>query len=257
LIEELYKRHDEKNPLTDQDLNKVAAAKSLNVQESPLFDRNATTNSTHLPVAALQAAFRLNNDDPEDKAREQMYTRSAVTAEDGAYVLGLKQHIPPMAQSFDTVKNRVIADFKQNEAKKLARDAGSAFAAEIAKGKTFAAVCQEKNIKPVTVSGVSLNTKSAPEIPESIDIRQLKVVAMKLKPGAASDFVATEDGGFVLTLDSRAPADSIKMQAELPKFMEQIREQRQFAAYNEWFQKQWIDLKVVAPQLEQKNQPKS
>ncbi|MDB6025723.1 MAG: peptidylprolyl isomerase [Verrucomicrobiales bacterium] len=260
VIEELYKGHDEKNPLTQDDLSKVAAAKNLQVQVSPLFDGNVKTNEIALPVGALQAAFRLSNNDPEDTARERLYTKSPVIGDDGAYILGLKQRVDRTLQPFAAVKDKVIKDYKEFEAKKLARDAGTAFGNyvtnQIAKGKSFSAVCDEKKVKATKFPLFSLATRSLPELPESIDFRQLKVVVLKLAPGKASDFVATEDGGFVSFLEGRSPADPMKMQAELPKFMEQIREQRQFAAYNDWFQKQWLEMHVVATLLEQKTQPK-
>ncbi len=258
LIEALYKGHDDNNPLTAQDLAKIAATKNLQVKESPLFDRNANTNEVHLPEAAIQAAFRLTDNDPEDKARERLYTVTPIVGDDGAYVLGLKHRVDSTLQPLTAVKDKVTKDYKETEAKKLARDAGSAFGNyvtnEIAKGKTFSAIVAERKVKTMNLPPFALNTRALPQLPESIDLRQLKVVGLKLANGKASDFVATEDGGFVMFVESRSPADPAKMQTELPKFMEQMREQRQYAAFNDWFQKQWQDLRVVPRLLEDKTQ---
>ena len=260
VIQDLYKGHDDNNPLTVQDLSKLAADKNLQIKESPFIDRNSTTNELGLPSTFLQAASRLSNNDPEDKARERLYTATPVVAENGAYILGLKQRVPPSAQPFSAVKDKVLKDYKEMEAAKLARDAGAEFGKyltnQIAHGKSFTAIAAEKNVKPVKLSAFSLNTRSVPELNESVDLRQLKVVTMKLTPGKASDFVATREGGFIVYFDSKTPADAAKMQAELPKFAEQIREQRQYAAYAEWFQKQVMDMHIVAPGLEPKTEAK-
>ncbi len=260
VILELYKGHDENNPLTVNDLAKVAEAKHLQVKESPLFDRTSTTNDVHLPASVLQAATRLSNNDPQDLARERLYVSTPVVADDGAYIVGLKQRIPQAPQPLSAVKDKVLKDYKEQEAAKLARDAGSEFGKyltnQIAHGKTFAAAAQEKKMKPIKLSPFSINSRAVPELPESIDLRQLKVVAMKLTPGKASDFVATREGGFVVFYENRTPADAAKMQAELPKFIEQLREQRQYAAYNEWFSKQVQDMRIVIPGNEQKAEAK-
>jgi hypothetical protein len=258
-IQELYKGHDDTHPLTPEDISKAAAAKNLQVKQSPLFDRNATTNEVGLPAQALQAASRLSNNNPDDPGREQLYTITPIVAEDGAYVLGLKQKVDSTSQPFSTVKSKVTQDYKRVESAKLARDAGNTFAKyatnQVAQGKKFSAIADEKKVKLTKLPPFALSTPSIPGLNESIDPRQLKVVASKLSPGKASDFIGTQDGGFVLFVDSRSPADPVKMQAELPKFMDQIREQRQYAAFSEWFQKQVADMRLVAPALQEKTPP--
>lgn len=252
--------HDETHPFSANDLAQAATKANLNVQTTPLFSRDSNTNEVGLPQSAITAALRLNNS-PEDKAHEGLLTLSPVVGGDAAYVLSLVESVPATPQPLEAIRNKVTEDFKKTKAVNLAQNAGFKFGqavvAEMAKGKSFDAICKEHNVKPTTLDPFSLRTTSLPGLDPSIDLRQLKEVAVKTPPGKASEFIAMEEGGFVLHVKSHTPADAFKMQADLPKFTEQVREQREMAAYQQWFQKQMQDLHVVAPLAERQQKPNS
>ena len=65
-------------------------------------------------------------------------------------------------------------------------------------------------------------------------LTQLKQAAFATPAGHAGNFEETEDGGFVVFVQSRKPVDLSKMNAELPQFTATLRRQRQNEAFNQW-----------------------
>jgi hypothetical protein len=68
-----------------------------------------------------------------------------------------------------------------------------------------------------------------------------------LATGKVSRFVESMDGGFVVYVKARTPVDEAILQKELPNYLARMRDQRQQAAYSEWFGKQF-QTRVVIPQ---------
>mgnify|MGYP001325818691 CR=1 FL=1 len=63
------------------------------------------------------------------------------------------------------------------------------------------------------------------------------------------DFMATEDGGVVLFVRSRIPADETRMNTELADYAKKLGEQRQYAVFNSWIQKQPEKMRLVSPEM--------
>jgi hypothetical protein len=59
---------------------------------------------------------------------------------------------------------------------------------------------------------------------------------MNTPAGTASGFNPTDDGGFVLFVQSLLPVDQSKMAAELPQFTAELRQRRADQAFNDWIQ---------------------
>lgn len=249
--------HDETHPFQPDDLAQAAEKSNLKVQTSPLFSHESSTNESGLPQAVMAAALRLNNS-PDDKAHENSLTLTPVVAGDAAYVLSLAEAVPAAPQTLDAVRARVTQDFKRIKAVNLAQNAGYKFGQDVvagmAKGQSFDAIAKEHNVKPTTLEPFSLRTQNLTGLDPSIDLRQLKEVAMKVAPGKASEFVGTEEGGFVLNVKSHTPSDPMKMQAELAAFGEQVRDQRRRAAFSEWLQKRMQTMQISAPLAERQQQ---
>ena len=124
----------------------------------------------------------------------------------------------------------------------LARKAGAAFSQTVTngmtQGKTFSAICADAKVKPVELPPFSLSTRELPAIEDHVPINQLKELAFRTAPGKASDFEETRDGGVLLCVKSRLPLDQTKMQAELPAFVNYVRQRRQEEAFEAWFRKE-------------------
>jgi hypothetical protein len=121
-----------------------------------------------------------------------------------------------------------------------AQRAGTNFAAhapiQMAAGKSFAAVGFANGLDPLVLPPFSLQTQDVPELGGHATFNQLAEVAVVTPMGAASPFFPTDDGGFVLYMQSRLPIDEAKMAADLPDFTARLRENRAEQAYYAWRQ---------------------
>ncbi|MEO6182499.1 MAG: SurA N-terminal domain-containing protein [Verrucomicrobiota bacterium] len=250
-LTDLFQGHDEKNPFSPEDLEKMAKAKGLEMKTTPTFDQINGAKQLKVSPAFVQTAFRLRNDDPEDKAKELLYPSAPVFSEDAVYVIGFSKRFPSENQSFEKVSDRVTADYRADESLKLARQTGVAFASSLtnsaAAGKSFADLATQSKVNLVTLPAFSLSTRSLPELGDGRSLETLQNVASSLAPGQTSSFMPTTDGGLVLHLKSKLPVDEAKLKTELPEFLARQREQRMSAAFSEWFQKLPEEMKLVVP----------
>jgi hypothetical protein len=124
----------------------------------------------------------------------------------------------------------------------MARQAGEAayrgMTNALAQGKAFTNVCAELKIQPSTLPPFSLSTRSLPEAEQHLSLTQLKQLAFATPPGKVSVFQPTSDGGAMIFVKSKLPIDQTKMRAELPEFVNYVRQTRQNEAFNEWFRLQ-------------------
>jgi hypothetical protein len=165
-----------------------------------------------------------------------------VVATNAVYVLGLKRKIPSENPPLETIQARVTEDYRQSRALELARQAGRAFHQSLtnglAQGKTFEAICAEANVSPVTLPAFSQSTRFLPELENRVSLVAIKNVTTDLGPGQATRFSEARDGGFVALVTARTPVAEAKVKSELPAFMEELREERQYLAFNEWFRRE-------------------
>jgi parvulin-like peptidyl-prolyl isomerase len=208
-----------------------------------------------------------------------MYSQAPVQVTDGWMVMGLKERIPSKEQTFEQVQAKVADDFKHDKAFDLARAAGQAFYAKaigpVSQGKSFDAVAASNNVKPVTLPAFSLTgatnlqtsaevkqlEKTHPNVAQLItghqEFQQLVETVYSLQPGQMSGYIPSYGGGYVLYVKEHQPVDQAKLQKELPEFLSRMREQRENAAFAEWFQKQIQEMRLVVPpsQQQQMRQP--
>jgi NAD(P)-dependent dehydrogenase (short-subunit alcohol dehydrogenase family) len=73
-----------------------------------------------------------------------------------------------------------------------------------------------------------------------------KNVAFSLEPGKTSNFIPTRQGGFVIHVKARLPVPEDQMKKEFPEYIAGLRQERQYAAFNDWFAKELerADLKM-------------
>ncbi len=250
-LTELFKNHDEKNPLKADDLQKLAQAKGLDVKTTPPFSQRDGSKQLKVPIAFVGAAFNLRANDPDDAAGELLFNSSPIVAEDGIYVIGFNQRYPSQIQSLEKVKDEVTQDYRTEQSLKLARQAGLTFEKtltnSIAQGNSFSEIAAQAKVKTVTLPPFSMATRELPQLGERANLDILQNVATTLAPGKASGFVATSDGGLVLHLKGKLPVDEARLKSELPEFLDRQREQRMSAAFAEWFQKLPQEMKLVTP----------
>ncbi len=271
-IEALMKGHDDEHPFTVDDLQKVAQEHNLKVNVTEPFDGRTGPKEFKPTQAFMRTAFSLSTNAPEDKSRSMIYSQAPVPVEDGWLVMGLKQRFPNQPQTFDQVQTKVMDDYKRERAFEIARSAGQNFyikaVGSVSQGKGFDEVASANNVKPITLPAFSLATAQPTNIETTVEFKkieksnssvahlitgrqefqQLVENLYSMQTGKMSAYIPTAEGGYVVYLKARQPVDQAKLQKELPEFVARMREQRQNAAFGEWFQRQIQDMRLVVPQ---------
>ena len=242
-INEIYEKFAT-SPFSIENFTELANEKGLEVFTSEPFDA-ATGPKLKVTSEFTQAAFGLsetNRNDFEDKTHRSLMYKKPLSGEDAAYVIALKRRIPSRLQSFEEVKSEVIKDYKHTKASELATVAGDKFGSSVtnglASGKTFGELCEDADVKPINLPPFSMATRVFPELDKN-QFQELQRAVSGLPVGKASPFMQQLDGGFVVYVKERQAVDLAKMKTELPTFIEQLRANRQIAAFNEWFQKNY------------------
>ena len=227
------------NPLFDMEpadagnLDKLAKQNGLVIGITAPFDRETGPRELEVGADFAPKAFKLKPDQP---------FAGPILGLNAVYVIALSQQIPSEIPPLDRIRSRVVEDFRYEQAKTLARQAGQALypllTNGLAQGKVFPALCLNAQVRPVSLPPFSLSTQELPELEDRASLRQLKQAAFSTPPGMVSPFQTDEDGGFLLFVKSKLPLDQAKMNATLPAFVNYVRQSRQSEAFNEWFSRQ-------------------
>ena len=225
------------------DLATVAKQKGLAAKITAPFDSQSGPEEFIAPDAFIKSAFGLTTDEP---------FAGPIVGPDAVYVIALDKTLPSEIPSLTEIRARVTRDFQMHEATQLAQRAGMGFVktltATLASGKRFAAACVMAGFPPEMLPPFSLSTQELPELGGRAGLNELKQAAFSTAIGQASGFAPTDDGGFVVYVESQQPADETTMNAELPQFLASIRRSRQSEAFNEWLgmeaRKQYANLPV-------------
>jgi hypothetical protein len=218
-------------PAKPENLAALAKQKGLTVRTTAPFTAAYGPLEFSAPAAFIKSAFQLNADEP--------FAGPMVT-EDGVYVIALANQLPSAIPSLDQISARVTQDFKLQAAVALAQRAATNYyytlTVQMASGKTFAQAAVAAGQVPLVLPPFSLSTSEIPEVGSRASIGQMKQAAFTTTPGHISNFVPTTDGGFVLYVQQMLPLDAVRKNAELPKFMADVRRARQGEAFNLWLQ---------------------
>src|SRR5262249_21621834 len=110
---------------------------------------------------------------------------------------------------------------------------------QMALGKTFAQAALGASHTPVTLQPFSLSSREVPGAEGHATADEIKRAAITSQPGRVSQFQETEDGGFVLYVQSLLPADEKVKTAEFPRYLAQLRQGREQEAFNLWLQNEF------------------
>ena len=150
----------------------------------------------------------------------------------------LKQRMPSEIQPFETIKDLVTSDYRQDEAVRAASTAAQAFHAAVtntAGGKTFESVANSQSRTVVALPPVSAAMQTVPGLDPRIDAFALKGRVLGLNTGDVA-FIRIREGAAVVKVTGRkAPEDTI-VKAAINGFTSELRQQRQYQAFIEWFE---------------------
>jgi hypothetical protein len=221
-------------PMRPENLAVVAKSNDLPVKITTPFEREEPPKELKANANFSKAAFALSlTNDPFG---------GPLVGDDAVYVIAYDKKIPSEIPALDTIRERVTADYKFDQAKVLARQAGLALYSTLtnglAQGRSFSNICAEASSPAVELPRFSLSTRSLTNVEDRIPLNQLKQLAFSTSPGKVSNFQPTASGGLILYVKAKVPPDPAVMNSELPGFVEGVRQTRQNEAFQAWFRRQ-------------------
>ncbi len=224
------------NPPRADNLATVAKQKGLTVRLTAPFSSLYGPDEFTAPEAFTKAAFALTSYDPFAGP----VPGTPVLGTTSVYVMALAKQLPSEIPSLDQIRDRVTQDYRMVQATMLAQRAGTNFAPALAgqltAGHTFASACIAASLHPESLPPFSLSTQELPELAGRASLAQIQNAAFGTPVGHASGFEETEDGGFIVFVQSRLPVDQAAMNANLPQFTAGLRRERESEAFNQWLQ---------------------
>ncbi len=218
------------DPPRAENLDTLAKEKGLVVHVTAPFDREFGPKDMAVGPDFAKRAFARTADEPLD---------GPIVGEDAVYVIALTRRLPSEIPALEKIRDHVTANYKYSEAVLLARKAGSEFYMALTNGlaqrKSFSTVCVEKKVRPIALPPFSLSTRELPEVEDHISLTQFKQITYPIPSGKPSPYIPTRDGGFVAFVQTRLPMDEAKLKADMPAFMNAVRQRRESEAFNEWF----------------------
>lgn len=228
--QQLFELYD-KQPAQTNNLERVAAALGIQASVSEPFSRSEAPLGLKVPEEFADVAFSLT--------AEQPMSAKPIIGDDAVFVIALRRMLPSEYPPLAQIRDRVLADYRKREALDAARRAGEVFYGAVTNGlaqhKTFEVICAEAKVQPAVLPTFSLSTRSLQGWDMRVDLSLIKDTVSTLTPGGVSDFVSTSEGGMVVQLMSKQPADDALVKAGLPDFTAQVRARMERQALNEWF----------------------
>jgi len=241
---------DDRQPKRPENLAAFAQSNGLTIAVSAPFQEETGPTEFDGGPNFARAAFRLTLDEP---------FAGPLLGSDAVYVITLNKRIPSEVPPLEQIRSQVEADYKLNEAARLASTKGMQFADALtnglAQGKTFAGICTDAKVKPALLPPFSLSTRELPELEDQIALNQFKQIVFETRVGASSGFLPTAKGGVVVYVQQRLPIDEGKMRAELPEFMKGLRQARQNEALQFWYRREIEKSMRDTPFLQQQQPP--
>src|SRR5262249_15398740 len=191
------------------DFHQVVAKLQLALDSTGQFRAAATDPKLKADPQMNQAAFKLTREEPNS---------DPLQTADSFVVLHLTEVAEARPLTFDEAKPRIVDQIKSQRAREMAtskgRQAAESLKNALISGKPLPAALQDAGgLKPEKIAPFTLadeaDAKNPPEKPknEPTDMMMIKNVSAQLQPGEVSDFVPWADGGVILLMEKREPAD--------------------------------------------------
>jgi hypothetical protein len=131
------------------------------------------------------------------------------------------------------------------------REAAEKLKTALKSGKPLPAALQEagglkpEKIEPFIIAAEE-DEKNPPDKPknEPADMMMIKNISSQLQPGETSDFVPWSDGGFIVLMEKRDPADPAKSQETRAKFEKDLATRNRAIVFMEWLRDRQRDARV-------------
>jgi peptidyl-prolyl cis-trans isomerase D len=205
---------------TPADLDTVAKAEGLQVQESGFFQREDPVPGLGAAPQVAQSAFQL-----KDGAVSE-----AVNSPRGPVFFTVSQKKDPYVPKLDEVKDKVREDVIRTRAADLSRQRATEIAAALKTAKDFGAAAKAQGLEAKDTDLIT-RASALPDIGVSPEV---DAVAFTLPAGGVSDPIRTSDATVIVRVVSREDVTPQKLNDEKEAFRAQLlteRRNRFFTAY--------------------------
>jgi peptidyl-prolyl cis-trans isomerase D len=225
---ELYDRQ-EKEPKKAGHLAALAQAKGLALTESLPFSRFDNAHGLEVMENFAQQAFAIDEEEP---------FKGPIPGTDAYFVIAVKRRLPSEIPPLENILQRVMDEYRAEQAVTLAREAGTAFAAKarsaVAMGRTFSQAATDAKVTVKPLPAFSNSSQNIEGLDRSLSASELQLQAQALPVGGVSDYRGGPGSGFVLHVKGRQPATADDLAKGLPAFTERLRLMRRSQAFQEW-----------------------
>lgn len=236
-----------KAPVTPEVFATLAKEAKLTPEVTAPFSRSEAPAGLDVGAEFVKRAFSLTAEEP---------LTDLLAGENTVYVVAFNKLLPSEQPSFESIREKVTADYRFIEAAMKAQQQAVEFQATatngLATGKSFAEICGKAGIKPVSLTPFSLSTRELPEIEKQLDLSMLKRVAFETTPGHVGQVLPSADGAAVVYIQAKLPVDETKMRANLPEFTRSVHQVRRSEVFNEWFRREAEKAFSTLPYFQQK-----
>jgi hypothetical protein len=212
----------------------VATNKGLATAVTEPFSEMESPRGLRVPRQLGSLAFKLTPAEP--------IALSPIRGEEGVFLFALKQRFPSEVPPLESIRPRVEQEFKQDQAARFAREAGTNFVQQVtnglAQGKTWEAVVAEAKLTPVVLPKFGVASGPVPDWDRRVDLNQVRLAVRNLPVGKATEVLSGRDGAFVLYLKDRVPVPETELKQEMPKSLASLRQSEEYEAFSDWFRKQ-------------------
>lgn len=159
---------------------------------------------------------------------------------DGFVVIPMLQtKLPPEIPSFETVRERVLQDYKMDRARAATREAGEKFqataAAGLASGKRFDDIISSEKVPVISVPEFTTAAQNVAGLDSRLNLYLVRNAATSAKSNGVSRYTESSDGGFVLYLEKKEPVSDEAVKLALPTALAEARQQRRMSVFQSWF----------------------
>ncbi len=219
-----------------ENLTKIAKQMGYPVKESKPFTELEGPEDLDAPANFASVAFGLSPDEP---------LGGPLNGIKGTYLVSYNRRLASEVPQLTNVWDKVVADYRRSQARELTVQAGSKLAVSLAgglaAGKAFDELTKTNGFESVAVPAFTRSTRTIPQVEQfGLTTREFIRVAFELETGYASGFRRSGNGGYVVYAKKRTPATDAQVTADLPDFLQGLRQDRQGLAFQDWFQAEFI-----------------
>jgi len=217
------------------DFHQVAAKFQLPVESTGEFTNSAPDPKLKDSPALNQGVFKLTPQEPNS---------DPIQVQDGFIILHLAGVVEARPLTLDEAKQKIADQLKGERSREMATEKGRKSAETLRNGlkakQPLQLVLQQAgNLKVEKMPPFSLSDELDEKNPdeeknEPLDTRMIKNVSTQLEPGDVSEFVPWTDGGFIVLMDKREPADPAKYPEAKAKLETRYLQTAREAVFMEW-----------------------